>query len=57
MKNNFKYIVLASDGVWEFLSNEKVMEIVDYYYKNDNINGSADKLIEHSVRFWRKVYL
>lgn len=25
-----KFIILASDGVWEFLSNEEVMDINDF---------------------------
>lgn len=48
---------MASDGVWEFLSNEKVRNIVDQYYKFDNAIGAADKLIEESVRSWRRVSL
>ena len=28
-----KFIVIASDGVWEFLSNEDVMKIVLPFYK------------------------
>jgi hypothetical protein len=46
---------MASDGVWEFLTNEKVKEIVDHYYQNGNVCGAADNLIEESVRQWRKV--
>ena len=26
------FIVIASDGVWEFLSNEEVMEIIKPYF-------------------------
>jgi len=37
------------------MSNEKVKEIVDHYYEMGNSNGAADKLIEESVRLWRKV--
>jgi serine/threonine protein phosphatase PrpC len=27
-----KFIVIASDGVWEFLSNEDVVRIVEPFY-------------------------
>ncbi len=27
-----KFIILASDGVWEFLSNDEVVKIVESYY-------------------------
>ena len=33
---NDKFIVLASDGVWEYLSNEEVMRIVIPYYDKKN---------------------
>lgn len=30
-----KFIIIASDGVWEFLSNEAIAKIVwPYFYKN-----------------------
>ncbi len=31
-----KFIVIASDGVWEYLSNEDVINIVYPYYERDN---------------------
>ena len=36
LEPNDKFIVIASDGVWEFLSNEDVMKIVlPFWKKND----------------------
>lgn len=32
---NEGFIVLASDGIWEFMSNEKVVEIVKMYWRSD----------------------
>ena len=32
MQPEHKYMVIASDGVWEFLSNEEVGQIVWPYY-------------------------
>lgn len=49
-----KYIVIASDGVWEFLSNKRVMEIVQPYYKLNDPNSAAEKLIEESTKCWKK---
>jgi serine/threonine protein phosphatase PrpC len=51
-----KFIVIASDGVWEFLSNEKVMEIINFYYiTNFDANAAAEKLVEEATKLWRKV--
>ena len=50
---NTKYIVLCSDGVWEFLSNEQVKEIGKGFYLNGNINGFVEELIKKSVKEWK----
>jgi serine/threonine protein phosphatase PrpC len=33
LKENDKIIILASDGVWEFLSNKEVADIVSPFYE------------------------
>lgn len=51
-----KFVVIASDGIWEFLSNEKVADIINpYYYAGFDVNGAAEKLIEEATRCWRRV--
>lgn len=52
---NSRYLVIASDGVWEFLSNEQVMELVNPYFARNDINGASNKLIEESVKCWKSV--
>ena len=47
-----KIIVLATDGVWQFLSNEKVKDILLPYYDEDNISGAAQKLVKTALRIW-----
>ena len=49
-----KFIVLASDGVWEFLSNEKVAEIVLPYYKKNDPDGACKALIKKSTEWWNQ---
>ncbi len=51
-----KFVVIASDGIWEFLSNERVAQIVNpFYYGNLDVNGAAEKLVEEATRSWRRV--
>jgi serine/threonine protein phosphatase PrpC len=50
-----KYIVIASDGVWEFLSNKDVSNIVYPFYLNNDPKGACDKLIQVSTEWWEKV--
>ena len=52
-----KFIVIASDGVWEFLSNKKIAEIANWYYKNNDVNGAAEKIVEESIKRWKQVKL
>ena len=49
-----KFIVLASDGVWEFLSNENVAEIVMPFYKKDDPDGACKALIKKSTEWWNQ---
>lgn len=46
------FIIIASDGVWEFLPNEKVTEIVMPYYKKDDPDGACKALINESTSWW-----
>ena len=45
-------MVIATDGIWEFLSNEKVRDIVMPYYNENNIHGCINKLIDIASKIW-----
>ena len=45
-------MVLCSDGVWEFISNEEVMEIGNKYYNKNNINDFCNELLKRSTEIW-----
>ena len=49
-----KYMIICSDGVWEFLKNEDVMNIVNNYYINDNIDDCVEEIIKISEFWWQK---
>ena len=46
------FCVWASDGVWEFLSNQQVCSIV-WKYQQD-LNEAATQLVEESQKQWKK---
>jgi len=53
LNNNYcKYMVICSDGVWEFLSNEEVMEIGNKYYNQNNMNDFCKELLKKSTEIW-----
>ena len=47
-----KAIVIASDGVWEYVSNEKVKGIIWDYYNRNDAEGCANAIKENAVRMW-----
>ena len=48
--NNDKYIIAASDGVWEFITNDEAINIVSKY--NDSIKASQ-ALVNESTKRWK----
>ena len=49
-----KYMVICSDGVWEFLSNEDVMIMGNQFYLQNDIIGFTNKLIDTATTWWKK---
>ena len=43
-----KFVILASDGVWEFISSEECINIIGKFYENNNIVECCDFLYEES---------
>ena len=50
-----KFLVIASDGVWEFLSNEEVAAIVYPFYEKNTPEGAANALVKASYKKWKQV--
>ena len=53
-ESNTRYITIASDGVWEFLSNEAVMKIANKYYESNDPIGLCDAVVAEATRWWEK---
>ena len=48
-----KFMVLASDGIWEFLDNEEVKNIGKQYYLNSNCEELCEELYSNSLIQWQ----
>jgi len=48
-----KFIVLASDGVWEFISNWEVLDMVIPFWEAKNPVKAAEALEKESVEWWK----
>ena len=50
--NEDKFIILASDGIWEFISSEEVVNIVKDFYLENNIEGALTCLYNEASKRW-----
>jgi serine/threonine protein phosphatase PrpC len=49
-----KFIVLASDGVWEFIQNEEIAQIVRPFFENKNAEKAAEAVVRESYLRWKR---
>jgi len=54
LNENHAYIVIASDGVWEFLSNQDVANITFPFYKDNSPEAAANALVKESYKKWKQ---
>ena len=54
INSSTKYIVACSDGVWEFLNNQTVMNIGKKFYLENNASAYCHELISKSFNEWKK---
>lgn len=48
-----KFIILASDGLWEFISNERAVDIVSPYWYSSDPEGACSELITEALKKWK----
>lgn len=54
LSTNDKFIVLASDGIWDRLSNDEVMMIIaKQFYPMRDADGAASFLMKEAVERWQ----
>jgi len=47
-----KFLILASDGVWEFITNEQAVKMVVPFWKKNDPKGACEMLVAKSVAHW-----
>lgn len=55
INNTTKYIVICSDGVWEFISNEQVRDIGNIFYAKNDVFSFCSELIKYSTSVWSQI--
>ena len=49
-----RYLVLASDGLWDVMDEQEVIQRVDQYLQSGNLRSSVSRvLVKTAVRRWR----
>ena len=51
---NDKFMIIASDGIWEFISSQECVNIIKDFYEKNDMKGCADFLYEESSKRWLK---
>ena len=55
LNENDKFIICATDGVWEYLSNEEAMNAVKESYINGNkAEEACESLVKSATNIWKK---
>ena len=49
-----KFIILASDGVWEKLSSEEAVKVVSKYWDQNRVEDAALALVNEAAKKWNK---
>lgn len=55
MEKEDKFIVIASDGVLEFLSNKQVVDIIVPFYMRNDLEAACDKVVREATLSWKEV--
>lgn len=51
-----RFIVIASDGLWEFIDDMEVVRMVAPFYERNDLEGACDFLVEAALTKWEQVY-
>ena len=49
-----KYMLICSDGIWEFINNEHAMKIANKFYIRNDPKGLCHELTQESIKLWEK---
>ena len=49
------FIIMASDGVWEFLPNEEVARIATPFYYKGQPESAANEIVKEAHKRWKVV--
>ena len=54
MSKEDKIIVIASDGVWDFLENQDIVDKLAPFYEKNEIEQACDFLLDYAHSKWKE---
>ena len=54
INHNSKYMVICSDGVWEFMQNEQVRDLGNKFYDKNEVGPFVTNLVQQAVNNWEQ---
>lgn len=54
LEEDDKFLVIASDGVFEFLSNQEIANLVMPHYKANQPEQAANEIVKSAFKKWRE---
>ena len=51
---NDRFIIIASDGVWEFLSNDQVAQLALPFYAAGHAEQAANTIVREAAKTWKE---
>ncbi|KRX02599.1 Protein phosphatase 2C (PP2C)-like domain [Pseudocohnilembus persalinus] len=54
MTEEDRYIIIASDGVWEFINSQQASNMVQSYYIKNQPDQACSKLVKESISLWKQ---
>ena len=55
INSHSKYMVICSDGVWEFLKNEDVRDIGNKFYQKGEVGNFCSQLLQEAIKSWENL--
>ena len=49
-----KFLIIASDGIWEFIDSHECITIISEFYEKGQIEEAASELINEAIKRWHK---
>lgn len=52
MKNDYKFVVIGSKGLWDVISNEECVKLIGIFYLKNDIHGAVNQIINIAKSRW-----